>query len=138
MTQQNPDDSSLYDVTARDSFGSLAQALMTLLQALTLDSIAGIYRPLITERPELSIYFVCFILLAAIAMMNLVTGIMVDGAITMVVQDRDTRKEWELARKKELAKILSAMFTDLDADQSGEVTLNEIRAAQDEVLEVLQ
>lgn len=102
-----------------------------------LDSIGGIYRPLITKKPELSIYFVCFLLIASIAMMNLVTGIMVECAMKLTLEYHEMRHEIELARKRDLVKQLRKMFAELDADGSGEVELAEIRNAPPHVQETL-
>ena len=53
-------------------FGSLMQAMLTLGQFVTLDSIAAVYYPLIMSRPWLLCYFLPVMVLISVGLMNLV------------------------------------------------------------------
>merc|ERR550539_2087015 len=112
--------------------------MLTHLQFLTLDGIGHIYRPLISNRPELSIYFVSFIMLVSIALMNLVTAIMVESSLRQAKEDQVAHKAWEAAKKKQLMPKLRRMFHEMDEDQSGELDLTELRGASDEIKAQLQ
>jgi voltage-gated sodium channel len=121
-----------YQRVAEANFGSLGQSMMTMMQMIGLDSATAVYRPLITERPELSIYFICFMLIGAIALMNLVTAIMVESAMRQAKDDQDAQKAWEELKRKQLAPVLNELFTSMDADGSGELEIDEIMEATDE------
>merc|ERR1719461_491792 len=100
---------------------------MTHLQFLTLDDIGKIFRPLIRQRPELSLYFVAFIMLVSIALMNLVTAIMVESSLRQAKEDQVAHKAWENSKKKALMPKLRNMFQEMDKDGSGELDISELR-----------
>lgn len=52
-------------------FGTLMQAILTLGQFVTLDSIAAVYYPLIMVRPWLLMYFLPVMVLISVGLMNL-------------------------------------------------------------------
>jgi len=116
----------------------LGYSMLTLLQFLTLDSIGPIYRPLILEKPALALYFILFILLCSIALMNLVVAVMVDSSSQQASNDREGMKVWEEQKRRNLIPKLKLMFRDLDTDNSGEIDLEEIIHAPEEVIDQLQ
>lgn len=125
---------TVFGQVASDKFGSLLQAMLTLLQVLTLDSIAAIYRPLIREGKDnmpvfVIVYFVLFILFVSVALMNLVTAVMVEGSMQQASQDREALRAIEEKRKKALVPKLRSMFEAIDKDKSGDLSLEELEAA---------
>merc|ERR1719310_876004 len=100
---QDDDSSELYDVIARENFGGLGRTMQTLLQVFTLDSASNIYRPLISRNPLLAAYFVSYILLASIALMNLVTAVMVEQSMEQANKNREGNRE---RKKSERAETL--------------------------------
>ena len=54
-----------------EHFRSLPVTMLTLAQFVTLDSIAAVYAPLVTQRPWLVCYFGAIVLILSIALMNL-------------------------------------------------------------------
>jgi hypothetical protein len=126
-----------YQRISSENFGSLYVALLTLLQVLTLDSIAAIYRPLVSNATTTAqsignlVYFLLFIFFVSIALMNLVTAVMVEGALQQANADKASARAHEEQRKKNLMPKLRQMFMNLDEDGSGEVSLEEIRSAPD-------
>ena len=56
-------------------FDSLGKTVMTLMQFVTLDSLATIYFPLIVARPALLCYFLPILVFVSIGLMNLVTAV---------------------------------------------------------------
>eukprot|EP00927_Polykrikos_kofoidii_P027942 TRINITY_DN2446_c0_g1_i2.p1 TRINITY_DN2446_c0_g1~~TRINITY_DN2446_c0_g1_i2.p1 ORF type:complete len:724 (-),score=124.84 TRINITY_DN2446_c0_g1_i2:87-2258(-) len=128
------DFSTNYQRVALKNFGSMDDALLTLLQILTLDSIAAIYRPLVMESPSgigwfNIFYFLGYIFFVSIALMNLVTAVMVEGALQQANADRDSARAHEEQRKRNLMPKLRDMFMTLDEDGSGEVSMQEIENA---------
>lgn len=126
-----------YNVAALEYFRGLDNSVFTLVQLFTFDSIAAIYRPLVQHRPWLFFYFMAVLLVLSIALMNLVTAIMVEGALAIAEQDKSLRKNHEQAKKKRQMAQLKLMFDELDEDGSGELTLDEINSAPADVMQSL-
>jgi len=87
-------------VNSAKNFDTISASMMTLLQFMTLDSAAQIYRPLINQSPGLSIYFLIFFLLGPIALMNIVTAIMVESSLRQAKEDQEAHKAWEKQKKE--------------------------------------
>lgn len=132
------DPSEIYDLIARDSFGTLPRSMLTLLQAFTLDSIGAVYRPLALENPSVIVFFLAYIFLASIALMNLVTAVIVDTAIQQASESREHQNDIRRKARLEMISTLRALFNDLDGDQSGNVNIAEVRHAPPEVLAQLE
>ena len=73
-------------------FRSVPITMLTLSQFVTLDSIAAVYYPLVVERPWLVMYFGAIVLILSIALMNLVTAVLVEGALESAQHDRAAAK----------------------------------------------
>eukprot|EP00927_Polykrikos_kofoidii_P084314 TRINITY_DN8848_c0_g1_i3.p1 TRINITY_DN8848_c0_g1~~TRINITY_DN8848_c0_g1_i3.p1 ORF type:complete len:849 (+),score=154.29 TRINITY_DN8848_c0_g1_i3:86-2548(+) len=131
-----------FKAVASEKFGGLMEAMLTLLQVVTLDSIAAIYRPLILDSDGMpffcTCYFVTFILFVSVALMNLVTAVMVEGSMQQADADREAMAALEEKRKKNLMPKLREMFEALDEDKSGEVSLDEIESAPKELTDQLR
>ncbi|CAJ1379610.1 unnamed protein product [Effrenium voratum] len=118
--------------------------MLTLFQCFTLDSVEAVYRPLITHNPVLLSYFMTVILIMArharmrISLMNLVTAVMVNSALDQASEDKDVKRAYEAVQKRKQLERLKIMFLELDSDGSGELTLEELRSAPEEVREQLQ
>jgi len=127
-----------YRMNVRDYFPSLSLTMLTLLQFVCMDSIGAIYRPMIIARPEMSVYFVLVILLAAVVFMNIVTAVIVNGALEQAAQDKALQVADEVKKRKHMMKDLIAMFERLDDNQSGKIERNEIEKASDTDKTLLQ
>jgi hypothetical protein len=118
-------------------FDSVFKAMMTLIQFITLDSISTVYRPIAEYNPWLSIYFLVFLLIGPIALMNVITAIQVEALFRTAGDDHEAKKAWERMKRKTMTPKLRSIFMALDADESGEVDLEELLNAPDEVKESL-
>ena len=83
--------------------------MLTLIQFVNTDSIADIYKPLIRKSPVLvvrgrfvgrteeplsqtearQVFFVIFLLVVSVSIMNLVTAVIVEGAIAQAAEDKE-------------------------------------------------
>jgi len=118
-------------------FGSVTLTMLTLTQFITLDSIGSIYRPLIREDPILAFYFMSLILVVGIVLMNLVTAVLVNGALEQAHQNKEAQQALEEKQKKKLMKKLRKMFDRLDEDGSGNITVEEMLSGTAEDMALL-
>jgi len=130
-----------FDAVAVANFGSLMDSMLTLLQVLTMDSISNIYRPLISqgEMPlTCAAYFLFYLLFVSIALMNLVTAVMVEGAMAQASEDKEFKSQLEAEMKAKMIPIIRSMFEEMDDDGSGSVTLEEFCNSPDDLKEAVQ
>ncbi|CAE8680637.1 unnamed protein product [Polarella glacialis] len=107
-------------------FGSVARTMLTLSHFVSGDSMGGFYFPMIMLRPGLLLYFTAVVLVVTIALMNLVTAVLVEGALQQAQEDKDfASHEMKSRIKAALPEIVKA-FEDIDKDGSGSVTKEEI------------
>lgn len=129
-----------YNAAASLCFRDTMDAILTLLQVFSFDSIGGIYRPLVKQNVFCFVYFVLAMLILSIALMNLVTAVMVNSSLDQASQDKEAKKAWEAARKAKQMESLKKMFLELDEDGSGELSLEELleapESAQDQLKEI--
>jgi len=118
-----------YNAAAESCFRDLMDAILTLLQVFSMDSIGSIYRPLIKQNAFCFAYFVLALLILSIALMNLVTAVMVNSSLDQASEDKEAKKAWEAAKKAKQIEKLKIMFLELDEDGSGELSLDELLAA---------
>eukprot|EP00913_Durusdinium_trenchii_P028536 g26764.t1 len=83
-------------------------------------------------------YFMTVILVMAVSLMNLVTAIMVNSALDQASEDKDVKRAYEAVQKRKQLEQLKVMFLELDTDGSGELTLEELKTAPEEVREQLE
>jgi len=125
-------------VIAAQNYNTIGESMLTLMQFMTLDSSAAIYRPLISEKPWLIIYFVVFILLGPIALMNIVTAIMVESSLRTASEDQEAKKAWDTVRRKNMMPKLKNIFLALDTSGDGEVDIEEVFNAPPEIKDAIQ
>ena len=65
--------------TIDEHFSDLSATFVSLISVVNLDSAAAKYTPLINAEPQLMVYFLSFILLVPIAVMNLLTSVIVES-----------------------------------------------------------
>jgi hypothetical protein len=133
IIEPHEDYSEHYNEVAYENFGNMPKALLTLLQGVTLDSVGSVYRPLILEQPFLVLYFLGFIFLVSIALMNLVTALMIETALDQSSQDKEAKRLEKLNEKLINLEKIRDIFKALDDDKSGQLTLTELTSAPEKV-----
>eukprot|EP00913_Durusdinium_trenchii_P014936 g14010.t1 len=73
-----------YNAAAAACFRDTMDAILTLLQVFSFDSIGGIYKPLAKQNWFCFVYFILAMLILSIALMNLVTAVMVNSSLDQV------------------------------------------------------
>ncbi|CAD7955155.1 unnamed protein product [Amoebophrya sp. A120] len=122
---QYADDAQLAAIVD-NHFNGLFDTMLTLVQFVTLDSIGGIYVPMIRREPGLAIFFMGFILIVSVALMNLVTAVIVEGAIEQAKSDKEVQAAYEAQRLQRMLPELRIMFEALDEDGSGDISKAEL------------
>lgn len=110
----------------RSQFSSLPQILLTLFQFISMDSTAAVYVPLIQRSPALAIYFLLLLVVVAIALMNLITALIVEDAISSAHMDEEMQAFYTRQKLKQLTPALRALFRSLDKSGDGLVEIKEV------------
>lgn len=112
-------------------FGSLGASMVTLFQIMTLDSWAEpIARPILKEKPFVSVFFLAFLYCSTFGTMNLVIGILVEHIIKASQEDEVNKmKAKEKASRKELLLLRSILQHADGEDQNGHITLTDFTEA---------
>merc|ERR1712232_1497129 len=101
-----------YNWIAEQTFGTLMKAVITLFRLMNFDGTGALYRTLILKGNPVVIipFFVAYIAIASIALMNFVTALMVESSIEKGRQDRTARLAWEQAKKRSLIPKIKKAF----------------------------
>ena len=67
-----------FDEINPERWGNIGVAMLTLVQVATYDDWAAVMRELIVVYPVAWIYFVSFIIINAVVLLNMVIGVIVD------------------------------------------------------------
>merc|ERR1712032_763285 len=105
---------------------------------VSMDSMASIYHPLTVKDPFLLVFFLPFILVVSISLMNLVTAVIVQGALEQGNQDREAQGRYKQHRLKQMLPGLRDLFKALDANGDGTVTLEELEDSPAELKQKLE
>ncbi|CAL1151665.1 unnamed protein product [Cladocopium goreaui] len=112
-----------------EATGSLSSWMYTLIQVLTLDSWNAIARPLQRYVAGSWAFFYCYVAVAVIVFMNLVTAVIVENALSHSKQDEETLLAQKDSEQKSLLKTFRCLFEVMDEDDSGTLTLEEFQGA---------
>lgn len=121
-------------------WSSLPAVMLTLLQFVCHES--EIFRPLVELDVReggclLLIYFVGVVLILPIVLLNLVTAIIVNGAMEGAMADKEAQQLYDDRLKTKMVKQLKVMFSRIDQDGSGELSLEELMTVNEADLAVL-
>lgn len=107
--------------------GGLGSLMYTLIQILTQDSFHHFTRDILYFVPWSWVYFYGYIAVACFVLMNLVTAIIVENALSTSNHDQEN-KAMDMERKKDRElKELKKLFSEMDADESGTLCWDEFR-----------
>jgi Ca2+-binding EF-hand superfamily protein len=118
-------------------FGSVPDFMVTLIQFTTFDNAAPIYARIIQQNWSMMPFFVSFMLVVGIALMNTLTAIIVEGSIEMTKHDKDVQQLLKVEMYKKFLPKLLVLFKELDVDGSGDISHEEIRDAPQHVKDEL-
>jgi len=110
---------------------SIQITMLTLIQFCNADSIGAVYRPLVERASHLVIYFGFVWLVVTIKLMNLITAVIVDKAISQGDVDRDLELAVKRKRWRILEPYIRDIFMELDQYNAGELSLSDFRSGLD-------
>jgi len=108
-------------------FGGMDRLMYTLIQVLTMDSFHAIMRITLKYVWWSWVYFYAYIGVAVFVLMNLVTAIIVDNAVTKSRNDVDHELRMKEYNKSKDLKELQKLFGMMDADGSGTLSWDEFK-----------
>eukprot|EP00746_Dinoflagellata_sp_MGD_P161500 gnl/MRDRNA2_/MRDRNA2_88678_c0_seq1.p1 gnl/MRDRNA2_/MRDRNA2_88678_c0~~gnl/MRDRNA2_/MRDRNA2_88678_c0_seq1.p1 ORF type:complete len:639 (+),score=129.78 gnl/MRDRNA2_/MRDRNA2_88678_c0_seq1:75-1991(+) len=111
------------DMEVHGYFNGLGSTMFTLLQVMTGDSWAsGIARPAMKFQPAIWLFFILYVAVAMLVLLNLVTAVIVENAMANSKQDEKQKLlELEDAKRAQVTS-LKRVFAALDVDGSGEIS----------------
>jgi heme exporter protein D len=112
--------------------GNLPVFMRTLIQILTMDSWNDFLRKMMKFVPWCWLFFYAYIAVAVFVLMNLVTAIIVENAVTNSKNDEEQQLKAKEKTKKNELKDLEHLFQLMDADGSGTLSWDEFKAAFDD------
>jgi hypothetical protein len=123
---------------AEEFFGSVPTAMLTMFQLVVLDNTMRVCKYLSLTRWYMVLYFLSFIMLCSIALMNLLTAIVVEGSLDQARNDREIADQSKKLLKQRVLPQLYQIFLLLDEDGSGQFTMDELQKAPADVQRELQ
>lgn len=121
----NPD----FQRVVNKHFATVETTMLTLVQFVSFDSIAAIYKPLIMMDPTpplLTAYFTLAFVMIGVVLMNLITAVVVNSALDQATKDKEVMRLHEEKERKKLVTTLKKIFWRLDVDGSGTLTKDEV------------
>ncbi|CAE8640011.1 unnamed protein product [Polarella glacialis] len=107
----------------------LGNMMSSLVQVLTLDAHSNIMRPTVKYIPWSWLYFYAYIAIAVFVLMNLVTAIIVENAVSNARNDEETQLRLRDQKKSHELVHLKALFTLMDADGDGTLSWDEFECS---------
>lgn len=83
-------------------------------------------RPLARISKGYEFLFMAFVMLSHLVLLNVVTGVVVQGSLTAASQDRDLVIHEQFTRDGSYVRELSRLFEEADLDNGGKLTLDEL------------
>merc|ERR1719482_1218831 len=108
---------------------------------MTLDSVLGVYLPLMREKQVNAVIFLSFMLLVSVVLMNIVTAVIVERAIQASKDERSFRVRKDQKRRAEICERLGYLFLEMDRSGDGVLQREELldapKGIRDKLGEVL-
>lgn len=124
------------DPIDKEYFSSVRSSMVTLVvQGVLLDDISGLTRHLISIPSGLALLILAvFVLLSALTVMNMLIGVLCQVVLDVSAQEKETNV------KTQMQKTLLVMLQDLDADNSGMLSKEEVQEVMhlDKAVEIMK
>uniref|UniRef100_A0A0G4G4F5 EF-hand domain-containing protein n=1 Tax=Chromera velia CCMP2878 TaxID=1169474 RepID=A0A0G4G4F5_9ALVE len=118
----------------KDFFGTVPRSMLTLFQIMTLEGWPDIARMVIREQPWMWVFFVVYIMITTVTLLNLVTGVIVEKVMGVAsAEEKDLVakiSEERVSVLKELVRVF--MRINKQEEGWGEITLEDFLESLDE------
>jgi hypothetical protein len=91
------------------------------------------YAPVILDKPYMTLLMAPIMVVLVLALMNLVTGVIVNRAIEMSNMDKELQLQHSMDMRRAMIPKLRALFEIMDVDGSHELSLEEVQKAPEDV-----
>jgi len=114
-------------VDIQQLFGTIPKSLVTLIQLYTYDSaVTGVYRPIGEARTAAWLYFMAFMVVVSIGIMELLTAIFIDSLMEEK-RELEKRSMLEAAKqRKEVDQLIQGLFQSFDVDSNQSLDTEEL------------
>lgn len=103
--------------------------MFTLVQVMSVDSASEIIRGVYKYVPFTWMYFLSYMSISTLALLNLVTAIIVDTAVTKNSADRETIFRNKQEQKMKTLQQMKDIWDQMDMDKGGTISIDEVQAA---------
>jgi len=112
-------------------FGSISRSYVSLFMAMSGGNDWSLYYDAIDQSVvpmQYTVLFMLYVAFAVFAVVNIVTGVFVDNAMSSSAQDKDVQLSDALDNNREYTKALKNTFEDLDDDNTGSISRGEFES----------
>lgn len=107
-------------------FSSIPKIMLTCFQFITMDGTADIYVTLVQREPLLFIFFILLIASVTIMLMNLITALIVEDAITTAATDTEIKRHLVREKLQKVKPSFVKLFRGFDTTGTGTVHVQDI------------
>lgn len=111
----------------KELYGTFPDTLLTLFKAISGNGWSELADPLIELSPLMLFVYALFITFVIWALMNVITGVFVDGARKMAELDTDNVIKEQITARKEYMLKIKRVFDQVDINGSGTVSWKQFR-----------
>lgn len=108
--------------TVGERFADLRSALISLFEFFAIDKVSEKGFEVVKKQPWTIIYLISFVLLIPIVLLNLVTAVIVEMAISAARKDEEHHRSVELEEWRNVCNDLEALFAQMTTDASEDTT----------------
>lgn len=107
-------------------FSTVTLSMLTLMQVMTLDSWGDMARIIGQQQPAAWVFFISFMLLTGLGMMNLLTAVFVEALLEQTAMHERKAKSTKDTKRKEALTLVAEAFTAFDEDGNGVLDAEEL------------
>jgi voltage-gated sodium channel len=106
-------------------FGKVPKSMMTLFICITDGCVESVIRPMSEANPWFTIYWMVYIFVTMLGLLNLIIGIFCENACTTAAANEDNILERLDEHKSRVLNNMKVAFLEMDEDGSGEIDKDE-------------
>jgi voltage-gated sodium channel len=109
------------DMEVQERFGRPVDSMLSLFQLMSLDGWMDLVKPFFVRAPWTYLYFILFIGLGPLALMNLVTAVVVESSVKKVREDREYAQQVFAKDVQQRSDEIRDFWTALQGDKIREL-----------------